>query len=373
MIYSRCKACGSRVEKCLLPDSHRTQQAHVWVADFLLGGASGTRIRKQFKAGITKREAEKYELLKKADFERGLFIPTDKSKMLFQLIVNQYFDTHLFPKTRYPVSGRVYEQKIINELLGSCQIGNINLQCLKDARRAFQTGHKEASNAHVNRIFSVVKTIFRRAVEDGYIVSNAAEYLHDLPTTPTTPRFLDSIERAKVWTEFNTDRRVKQNAIAISHSAIRPIDLRTMEWNQVDFEQRRIRITTYKGQKPRIVFHPIDDALLEVLKERQAETHGQGKVFDWQYNHHLPESMIERSGVNTGRPKNERFTFYGLKHIYISDLINGGTPIELVSEITGVSIPTLKKHYWKPDNAVLIRAQNKINSVPSFAPKFEVL
>lgn len=381
--FAYCKACLARVKPhpdepekwttCLMPDNHRAQGKHVWKCDFLVGGKKGDRLRPTFKEGTTKEEAWKFQIKRLSEFDDGKYITKNDSKITVLKVLEKYEREHIQEKSRHSNGAAKYYLKVLKGLLGHISAVGLTLAQISEAMSKFKE-ETESSNANVNKCFVYLKAAFQYCFNHGFIARHSADYIPFLPTTPTSPRFLDQEERKKVWAEFRKDERVEENAIAISHSAIRPIDLRLMEWPQVDFERRRIRITTYKGQEPRVVYHPIDDEMFRLLKKRYEKTGGKGKVFNWQYRHQLVEDMIKRAGVNDNRPEHERFTFYGLKHIYISDLVNKGIRIELVSEITNVSIPTLKKHYLKIDNQVLLDAQAKVNSVPEVSPqRFEVI
>lgn len=372
MVYDKCKACQSRVESCLLPDSHRAQNKHVWCCDFLLGGKHGTRIRKQFKPGVTKKEVEKYEHITIADFERGTFIPQDKSKILLADVLDKYYTEHIQENSRHPNGSVRYYIKELKKLMGNIGIGSIKLSHLQEARSKFkeETG---SSNANVNRCFSVLSTVFNRAVEWEYLPKNPAQFLRPLPTAETAPRFLTMDELAKLWVEFRKDQRVEDYANALAHSGIRPINIKEMSWSQINFQTWSWTYTTYKGRKPRTLTAPIDKELQPTIMRRFKETNGQGKVFDTRFSHQTVERMIKDSGVNEGKEERERFTIYGLKHCYISHLIMAGVDIATVSELTGVSIPTLKKHYLRLTQDHLRVAQAKANLTPKAGVELKIV
>jgi site-specific recombinase XerD len=96
-------------------------------------------------------------------------------------------------------------------------------------------------------------------------------------------------------------------------------------------------------------------------------------VFDTRFAHQTVEKLIKESGVNGSKEKKDYFTIYGLKHCYVSHLIMAGVPIETVSELTGVSIPTLKKYYLRLTQDHLRAAQAKVNLTPPLQQRFEVL
>lgn len=364
MVFDYCKACKCRAERCLNADSHRAQNRVVWCCDFLLGGTNGARIRKQFKPGVTKKEVEKYEHITIADFERGEFIPTDKAKTPFGVLVDKYFDEYLITTSRTQIPTRTYYRKTIKELLGHMAVGGIKIEHLQQARTKFlQTSN--AGNAGANRLFSFTKAVLNRAIEWGYIPFSPAKFLRPLPIEETKPRFLSDFELQQVWNQFRKDRRVDDYATAIGHTAIRPIDIKSMEWNQINFEQRSITVTTWKGKQPRTCVFPIDTILMPIIERRYKETGGKGKVFETRFRHQLIEEMIKASGVNEGKPEREHFTIYGLKHCYISQLLMSGASSYDVAKLVHVSQATIEKHYGYLTQQHLRDAQSKVNITPA--------
>jgi integrase len=364
MVYDYCKACKCRAERCLLPDSHRAQNRIVWCCDFTLGGKRIPGSRKQFKPGVTKKEAEKYEHCTIADFERGQFIPMDKGKTLFGVIVDRYFDEYLITTNRTQVPTRTYYKKTIKALLGHMGVGAIKLEHLEQARTKFLQ-MSDAENAGANRLFSFVKAVLNRGIEWGYIPFSPAKFLRPLPVEETKPRFLSEVELQKVWAQFRKDRRVDDYATAIGHTAIRPIDIKSMEWNQVNREHKTITVTTWKGKQPRTCVFPIDEVLWPVIERRYKETGGMGKVFDTAFRHQLVDDMIKDSGVNEDKEARYHFTIYGLKHCYISYLLMSGASLFDVSKLVHVSVVTLEKRYGHLTQQHLRNVQSKVSIRPT--------
>lgn len=371
MVFDYCKACKSRAEKCLVPGSHRAQNRIVWCCDFLLGGASGTRIRKQFKPGVTKREAEKYEHLTIADFERGQFIPQDKSKTLLSEVLEKYLQEHVLEKTRSVYSSTHYV-KVFKELLGSYPVGVLTLQHLEDARSKFKdkTGR---SNASVNRAIAILKAALNWAVKHGYIQRSPADHLTRLSFKETKPRFL-SVEEIARFRAHVKDGRLHDYVVALLHTGIRPIDIKALTWGQVDLPQRVIHVTTHKGREPHTYSVPIDDELIVVLERRYELTKGAGSVFDTSNIRTLADEAIKASGINEGRESAERFTIYGLKHCYASHLLmNGATLFDVATLLGHTDTKMILKHYGFLTQNHLRSVQSKINLTPPTQRKFEVI
>lgn len=371
-IFTRCTACNVRVERCLSPDNHRAQRKHVHCCDFLLGGVppKGQRIRKQFKAGITKEEVKKYVYGMITDYERGTFIPKDKSKTLLSDVLDKYLNEYALEQNRNTVAAKHYI-KVFKELFGGAWIGSLTLEQLETARSEYkeETGR---TNASVNRAFAILKAVLNKAMQWGYIQRNPAQFLKPLPIKETVPRFLSIEELARLRAHIQ-DQRLKDFTTALLHTAIRPVDIKSLTWSQVDRENRCIHITTHKGRKPHNYSVPIDDTLWIVIQRRFKETNGLGPVFDTSNIRKLAEQAIKDSKINEDRSYGERFTIYGLKHTFISHLLMSGQDIGTVSELVGVSVSTLQKHYAHLTMEHLRKVQSKINLTPALTPDLKII
>lgn len=370
MIFDYCKACKAKAIACLLPDSHRAQNRVVWCVDFLLGGRNGKRIRKQFPSGVTKKEVEKFEHITIADFERGTFIPTDKSKTLLIEVLDKYLNEYALEQNRNTVAARHYI-RVFKDLFGGVSIGSLTLQQLETARSEYKE-ETSRTNASVNRAFAILKAVLNKAMQWGYLQRNPAQFLKSLPIKDTIPRFLSIEELARLRAHI-IDQRLKDFTTVLLHTAIRPVDIKSLAWNQVDRDNRCIHITTHKGRKPHNYSVPIDNELWHIIQRRYTETNGLGLVFDTSNLRKLSEQAIKDSGINEGRSYEERFTIYGLKHTFISHLLMSGQEIGVVSTLVGVSVTTLQKHYAHLTMDHLRKIQSKINLTPALTPEFKII
>ncbi len=369
MVSGRCIACRSKIEVCLLPDSHRAQLKHVWCVDFLLGGKHGKRIRKQMKSGVSKKDAEKFEHMTIADFERGLYIPQDKSKTSLADVLDKYFNEHAAEQNRNQIAARHYV-RVFKELLGNMPVGNITLSHLEEARSQYKekTGR---TNASLNRAFAILKAALNHAVVRGYLRQNPAQHLKRLPVKETIPRFL-SVEEINRLRACIKDKRLDDYVVVLLHTGIRPIDIKELSWGQVDMQNRVIQVTTHKGRKGHTYTVPIDGELQRVVERRFKETKGVGPVFDVSNLRKLTEEAIIESKINEN--KAEPFTIYGLKHCYASHLLMNGASIFDVAKLLGhTDTAMVVKHYGHLTNEHLRSVQAKINLTPPMQQKFEVI
>ena len=366
-VYRYCKACLTKADKCPLPDSHRAQNKQVYAADYKLH----KRIRAQFKEGITKEQAYAEVYAKVTDYNRGILIPTDKGKTPFKEIIQRYDVEHIQENSRHPNGSVKTYLKVLKEMLGELPIGSITFDQIEGARNKFKetTG---SSNANVNRCFSVCKTLMRRAVEWGHIQKSPAQFLKELPTTETKPRFLtvEEIQRLRACIK---DQRLSDYVTVLLHTAIRPINIKGLRWENVDMANKVIHITTHKGRRPRTYSVPMDGEVERVIQRRFKESKGLGFVLDTSNVRKLADQAIIDSKINENRAHKDRFTIYGLKHSYISHLLMKGESVFDVARLVGVSVAMIEKHYGHLTMEHLRGVQSQVNLTPSIAQQFEVL
>ncbi len=366
-VYRYCKACLSKVDKCLQPDSHRALNKHVYAADYKLH----KRIRTQFKIGITKEQAYADCYAKLTDYNRGLLVPSDKGKTPLKDIIQRYDVEHIQENSQHPNGSVKTYLKAIKELLGDLPVGSITLDQVEGARSKFKENTGSA-NANVNRCFSVCKTVLRRAVQWGHIQKSPAEFLKELPITETKPRFLTIEEIARLRSQVK-DQRLDDYITVLLHSAIRPINIKELRWDSVDMANRVLHITTHKGRKARTYTVPMDGEIERIIQRRFKETKGQGFVFDTSNVRKLADQAIKDSKINDGRDYKDRFTIYGLKHSYISHLLMKGESVYDVAKLVGVSVQMIEKHYGFLTQDHLRQVQSKINLTPTLTPQFKVI
>ena len=366
-IYRYCKACLCKAEKCLTNDSHRALNHHVYAADYKLD----RRIRKQFKAGITKEQAYAVVYAEVTDFNRGILIPTDKGKVPVKDIIERYYKEHIQENSQHPNGSVKTYLKALVELIGGLPIGSVTLEQLEGARSKFKENTGSA-NANVNRCFSVCKTVMRRAVQWGHIQKSPAQFLKDLPITETKPRFL-TVEEIHRLRSCIKDERLNDYVTILLHTAIRPINIKQLRWDGVDMANKVVHITTHKGRRPRTYSIPMDGEVEKIFQRRHTATKGQGLVLDTSNVRKLAEQAIKESKINEGREHKDRFTIYGLKHSYISHLLMQGQSVYDVAKLVGVSVQMIEKHYGFLTQDHLRDVQSKINLTPSLTRQFEVI
>lgn len=368
-----CTGCRVDTNDCTAPDLHRAKGLHRWKTDFRLGGYLGKRMVKIHKAGISKKDAEKFEHITVADYERGKFLPKTRKALSFVDLADKYYNEHSLQNTRNPAVHTKYRIAKWKELLSNRIARDIKRQELKDIRAKLLA--QGLSAATVNRLFNDLKAIFYKGMEWELIDSNPCEFITKLEEDEPIPQFAtqDEINRMRQAARAFHPRLLDFMTVLL-HTGARPSSIAACRWESgdVDFNARTIWFTTYKGRRKYRYPHPIDDVLYELLVRRAAVTGKKGPVFDCSNVGQLGTRAIKASGINKGRPEKLKFTLYGLKHCYASQLLMSGATMDEVRRLLGhTDDKMLRKHYGHLTQEYLARIQKKVNLTPQLEPEQE--
>lgn len=183
----------------------------------------------------------------------------------------------------------------------------------------------------VNIEVNTLSAIFREAVKRGLVDKNPVKGVRKLPEENIIIRYLSADEEKRLLEACSPS--LHSIVMVALHTGMRLGELLHLEWKDVDFEQRLIRVKLTKSHRTRYL--PMNVRVVETLKalprrpdielvfwnpKRGAHwswTHGPG----WQ-------KAIRLSGVKD-------FRFQDLRHTFASRLVQAGVPIKVVQELLG--------------------------------------
>lgn len=409
-VYPYCKKCACRRDaaqtggvECADKSAHK--KSVMWRADVNFG--TGTRLRKFF---TTKENAETQERQWLTDDERGTLLPKDQQPdQRFGDLADKYWDEHVKTDNHKPERTTYYLVQFLKERVGrDRKIGPLNdgeLQAFQnDLRQLQRTLRSEGrAGATVNRIFNVLRAIFKKGKEWGVIKIDPSELISRMQEEEPAIRFLEIAEieklrraietlpeyvRAKNLKERRSGnnrvpevtpeqvKRLHNRVLVYLHTGARPSSQADCNWSNgdVDLSNRIIWFTTYKGgkrNKKHRYPHPIDNELYQVLLERAKVTNKRGPVFDVTGIRELETLAIEASGINEGKQPRQEFSMYGLKHCYASHLLMSGASLLEVAKLLGhTDTRMVEKHYGHLTLGHLRKVQEKVNLTP---PLMEVI
>ncbi len=192
---------------------------------------------------------------------------------------------------------------------------------------------KKIKPVTVNYELRFLKALFAYAIKYGYLKNNPLALIETFKVTAKSPRFFDKEETRLIMD--NCGKRLYPIFTTLLYTGMRMGELKNLEWDDIDFKNRliRIRVKSFwepKNSKPRGI--PINDELLQVLKDikRRARWVFCNKKGN-QLGHHLREHLV-RLCEDLGIEKANIHTF---RHTFASHLVMSGVDLPTIQRLMG--------------------------------------
>jgi len=301
-----------------------------WYVDYRVAG------RRVWKSvGTSKRLAEDYLKDLEAKRVRGELMDLREAKSIaFDTFAQKYLERYGPNKAE---STRLRDEITVRKhlvpffgrkLLG--QIAAADIEEYKAQRRATQTkGGRQIARSTVNRELDLLKSLFARAVEWGYLKTNPAGEIQKFRVDEKEPRFLAPGEGALLMDA--AEGQMKGFVVTALNTGLRKGELFNLRWGDVDFRRRELRVRKAKGKRFRVI--PINDLLYETLKKHPRHISG---PYIFHNDDGTPWHDVRRSFnaalENAGLP---RIRFHDLRHSFVSNLVMAGEDLRTVQELAG--------------------------------------
>ena len=188
----------------------------------------------------------------------------------------------------------------------------------------------------------VIKALFNKAVEWGYLTESPARWLKAVEITDAKAiRFLSEEEYRRF---MEVCRGPKFNKFypmfyTFVHTGMRSGELLSLEWRDIDLENGFIHVRSKEGFMPKGVDHksgkakeriiPVHEGVVKVIGSLPRKGH---KVFD---QHNRPRRILHRIAKEAGIKGLTRL--HELRHSYASFLLSKGVDIYKIKELLGHS------------------------------------
>jgi integrase len=319
-----------------------------WYVSWYVGG-------RQFKKkiGPNKRAAELYA--KDIDLKRvrgELLGLREEKRILFEDLTKKYLEW---------ATGRKSPHTIADE---TCTIERLKLRfdgLASKVSRSDLEGYLSqrlltSGPASYNRQLSLLRCLFKKAVEWSYCRANPADGIRKMKEPPGRVRFLTDTEREKLLGECRG--RLRQLVEIALDSGLRKGELLSLKWGDADLKNRMLRIERSKNGDRRDV--PMSDRVWEVFQEipRRLDTPYVFAILDGTPQADLKTAWgkaLERSGI-------ENFHFHDLRHTFASTLVMAGVDIRTVQTLLGHRDITMTMRYAHLSPAHLKEAISKLGS-----------
>jgi integrase len=240
------------------------------------------------------------------------------------------------------------------KVFGNKKLGDIRTV---DIERYKQSRIPKAAPATVNRELALIKHMFTKAIDWGYVKDNPASRVKLLKEPPGRLRYLSLEERRLLLEECSGI--LKAVVITALETGMRKGELQSLLWNNIDFDRRTIKVIKTKNNELRIL--PISDTLkpmLETLYLQRIGTHVFTKPDGRPYGNwrNAFDKAVKRAGV-------EDFRFHDLRHTFASYMVMyGKVDIRTLQVLMGHKSITMTMRYAHLSQSHLLDAVNKVGT-----------
>ena len=189
--------------------------------------------------------------------------------------------------------------------------------------------------ASMNRMKSVLSTVYRLAMENGKAKSNPARAIKRRREDNTKLRFLLPQEEIRLRAEIAKTYpwHLPEYLVALN-TGMRPSEQYGLEWTNVDFTRKQISVLRSKSGKPRHI--PMNSEVVSALRTVHARPLRGQKVFLNEdgdplvgYKHWFGPALKSAKLCDTG------VTWYTLRHGFASRLVMAGVDLRTVADLMG--------------------------------------
>lgn len=187
--------------------------------------------------------------------------------------------------------------------------------------------------------------IFNWAVEHKLIKNNPVKELKRFKVSTKQPRFFSQKEISLILNSCS--RRWYPAYLILLHTGMRRGELTNLEWADIDFERKVIKIKSKdgwspKGKREREI--PINDELLKTMKELKQKSKGK-HVLERDELKKYDRALWENFWRLTKKLRIENVSFHTFRHTFASYLIMNGVDIVTVKELLGHTDITTTMRY----------------------------
>lgn len=347
-----------------------------WRLDYT--DAAGRRKRIRLPIGTTKAQANALLLQRvgKVTDARILGLPSEDG--LKPMMFSEFLETEYLPHCEATHTSDTYRTDKSLATIVKPFFGGMNLRAISkgDIQRFIDQQAKvmvseeaKIRPATINRRFRFVSGALSEALSRGYIEKNPAIGVPQLPEHNFQLRWLTADEEINILK--NCSEHLRPIVIAALHTGARKGELLRLRWEDIDPEQRLLRISQSKNHKVRYI--PIN-AKLEGMLEALSRVLGSPFVFTspmtgekGEHRHFVNIDAAFRGACRRGNVQGA--SFHVLRHTFASRLVQRGVPLNTVRELLGHGSMAVTMRYAhlasaNLHEAVAVLAQSEKSEIP---------
>jgi len=323
-------------------------RGRVWYLDYSLGGR---RVRR--RVGTSKKMAElalkEVELRIVKAQHLGIVEP---EKLLFEKLCEKYMD---FAKANKAVKSYERDRFSVTRL-SKTFAGQLIVEIKAEDLERYKTMRREeVAPATVNRELSLIKHMFNKALQWGYLPENQLRSVMKLREPSGRTRYLDEAEIDLLLR--CCAEHIKPIVLMALNTGMRKGEILRLTWAHVDMVNGLITVWASKNNESRQV--PINSTLYDILLTLKSNSRADCPVFlgtgggPVRNLDHAFEGARKRAGLKD-------FRFHDLRHTFASHLAMKGVDIRTLAQLLGHKTITMTMRYSHLSNRVLREAVNKI-------------
>ncbi|MBM4354672.1 MAG: hypothetical protein FJ109_12940 [Deltaproteobacteria bacterium] len=304
---------------------------------------SGKRVR--VKVGPNKKMAQAALDKARADIAEGKFLDKRKAPPPKSLagLCKEFLDWSQANKRSWKRDELCIRH--LRAFLGDCKVTEISAFQVEKYK---QQRKQQVSPRTVNIEVQCLKVMLGKALRWGYIAANPAKGVHKFREPPGRVRYLSPDETERLLAACSD--KLRPIVIVALHTGMRRGEILGLTWEDVDFQQRTIRVADSKNGEARRV--PMTDTVRDVLQQHQQHRSGD---CPWVFPNDEGE---RRADVNKAwqtarkRAKLADFRFHDLRHTAASYLAMAGVDLRAIQEILGhkTFAMTLRYSHLSPEH-----------------------
>ncbi len=299
-----------------------------WFLDYTV---NGRRVRKRI--GKSKRLAELALADITVKLERREIGFAEQDKKLGDLIAEylRHSKAHATPQSHQLNEAVLAKFRAFIQDDKLKNIGNFIIEKYKNLRRA-----EDVSPATVNRELAVIKAMFNRGVDWGFLVKSPAHAVKKFKEPKRESRFFSADEMARILAA--AEGELKLIILLLAYTGLRREELLHLTWDDVDFSRRSLVVQAKDGWRPKdyeVRRVPLNAEALRVLREiRLRSDGGRGWVFPGRRDAFAPDCLTHEFKKLLKALEIEGH-LHTLRHTFASHLVMQGADLYTVAKLLG--------------------------------------
>ncbi len=280
------------------------------------------KIKGKIPQDVTRADALRIERIIRGEIQKGTYETPVKCDIRFNDLVDSYLEwakdnhkgSYELDRSKTKLLLRTFHNKYIHD------IRDHHVNAFIESRK------KEGKSPEtINDDIFVIKRMFNLAVEKGYIKESP---INNVKKLHVPEREIETITHEDFIRLLNSSPDGLKSIIIVAYfTGMRRGELRSLQWQHIDFENKFIRLkgeNTKNGKGRDITMTKfVYETLMDLKKKNESLyvfSHSKGKPYSsgsaWR---RLWNKAVKDSGINKNRQTNLRF--HDLRHSYISHLV----------------------------------------------------